>query len=300
MEKYDLIIIGAGPAGLTAAIYAARYKLNTLVIGELPGGMAGEASEIYNYPAYKKISGVDLIKNMTEQVKELGAEIKLGEVLDIRKEKEFTVITSKEKYSAKKIIIATGTERKRMNLEREEELKGKGINYCATCDAALYKNKVVGIVGGGDTALSAAVLLSKFAIKVYIIYRRDKFFRAEPSWVKEIEKNKKIIPMFNSNVTKLIGEKKLEEIEISEKGKKSNLKIDGLFFEIGFTPGTKLAEKLKVKMDERYIDVDKNHKTSVQGVFAAGDVTNNPLKQIITACAEGAIAANSAYNELRG
>lgn len=298
MEKYDLIIIGAGPAGLTAAIYAARYKLNTLIIGGIIGGLAGEASEIYNFPSHKKIKGFELVKNMIEQVKELGVKINIEEVTSIKKKEGFEVVTNKNKYFAKKIIIASGTKRKKMNIEREDELRGKGVNYCVTCDAALYKDKVVGVVGGGNTALSSATLLSRFAKKVYLSYRRDEFFRADPILVEEVKKDKKIEIIFNSNITKLIGDKKLEEVEIDKGGKKRKLKIDGLFLEIGFMPGSKLAEELNIKMDGNYIIVDKNQKTNINGVFAAGDVTNNPLKQIITACGEGAVAAKSAYNEL--
>lgn len=299
MTDYDLIIIGTGPAGLTASIYASRYNLKNLVVGELFGGLAGEASEIHNYPSYEKISGVELAMKMINHAKSLGGELKIGEVSEVKKNpKGFEVIIGKDKHNAKKIIIATGTFRKKPGLDREDELRGKGVNYCATCDAGLYKDKIVGVVGGGNSALSSAILLSKFAKEVYLIYRKDKFTRAEPSWVKEMEKNKKIKTIFNTNITKLIGEKKLEEIELTTNGKKKNMKVDGVFFEIGTIPGTKLAEQLGIKMEEKYIEVNKEMKTNVPGVFAAGDVTNNPLKQIITACGEGAVAAHGVYEEL--
>lgn len=293
ISKYDLIIIGTGPAGLTAAIYAARYKINFLIIGKLLGGLAGKTYEIHNFPSYKKIKGPELMTKMFNHVKKLGVEIKLEEVADIKK--GFEVITNKDKYLTKKIILATGSERKKLGIKREEKFVGKGISYCATCDAGFYKDKIVGVVGGGNSALTSALLLTEFAAKVYIIYRKDKFLKAEPILVKEVEKNKKINLMFNSKITKLIGEDKLEGIYLNENRK---LKLDGLFIEIGNILNIKLAEKLKIKTLNGEIIVDKKQKTNVDGVFAVGDITNNPLKQIITACGEGAVSANSVYEEL--
>ncbi|MFH1151877.1 MAG: FAD-dependent oxidoreductase [Nanoarchaeota archaeon] len=295
MDSYDLIIIGAGPAGLTAAVYAARYKLNILVIGKVPGGLMGEAHEVCNFPTYDKITGFELVKKMVEQVKKLDVEIKSEEVLDIKKSEGFQIVTGKNKYSAKKIIIATGSKRRSLGVEREEELTGKGLHYCATCDAGFYKDKIVGVAGGGDAALTAALLLSKFAKKVYIIYRRDKFLNAEPTWVEEVRKNKKIEPMFNSEIIELIGKDKLEKVKLKDN---REVVLDGLFVEIGGVPGCVIAEKLGVKMKNNYIIADKNQGTNADGVFAAGDVTDNPLKQIVTACGEGAVAGYSVYKEL--
>jgi len=296
--EYDLVIIGAGPSGLTAAIYAARYKLNTLVIGEQIGGLAAEAEEIHNFPSHKKITGIELIKKMREQVENLGVEIKNSYVNSIKKiDSQFLVKTSSTEYKAKKIILATGTKKRKLGLEQEDKFLGKGISYCATCDAAFFKNKIVGVVGGSNSAITAALLLSKFANKVYIIYRKNKFFRAEPKLVEEIEKNEKIKSIFNSNVTELIGENKLEGVKL-DNGDKLNL--DGLFIEIGSVPNLKLAEELGIELEENHIKVDKKQRTNIRGVFACGDVTNSPLKQIIVACAQGAIAANSAYEELKG
>ncbi len=299
MEKYDLIVIGSGPAGLTAAIYAARYKMKVLVIGKTPGGYAGIAHDITNFPSHEKITGAQLMIKILNQAKNLGAEIKSEEVVDIKKLKDFDVTTRKDKYSGKKIIIATGTDKKKLGLERENELIGRGISYCATCDAALYKNKITAVTGGGDSAISTAILLGKFAKKVYIIYKGSKFEKANPTLYSELKKNKNIEIIFNSSIERLIGKDQIEDIEIIKKGKKETLKIDGLFIEIGSVPGIGLAKMLSVKTENNYIDVDKRQKTNIDGVYAAGDVTNNPLKQIITACAEGAIAANTAYAELR-
>jgi len=293
---YDVIIIGAGPAGFSAAVYCSRYKLKTLVIGELPGGLAGEASEVWNFPSYEKISGFELVNKMFNQVKNLGVEIKMEIAEDIVKEKKnFKVVTNKGEYIGKKIIFATGSKRKKLGLAREEELTGKGVAYCATCDAGFYQDKIVGVIGGGNSALSAAVLLTKYAEKVYVFYRKGSFCKAEPSWIEDVKKNEKIEVIFSVNVVKLLGKENLEKVEL-DNGKK--IKLDGLFIEVGSIPQTKLAEKIGVKLDCENIEVDKEMKTNVDGVFAAGDVTNNPLKQIITACGEGAVAAYSAYGEI--
>ncbi len=298
MKTYDLIIIGTGPGGLTAAIYAARYKINVLVIGNTPGGTAATAHKICNYPGFYEISGPELMMKMIDQVKKLGVEIKQEEVIEINKKELFEIKTNKENYQGKKLIIATGSQRAKLGIEREEELEGKGISYCATCDASFYKNKIVGVIGGGNSALTAALLLAKFSSKVYIFYRRDSFFRAEKMWIEEVEKNNKIEPLFETIVTKLKGEKKLEEIEIEVKGERKELKIDGLFIEIGGISNLKLAKTLGVELDGNFIKVDKEQRTNIEGVFAVGDVTNNPLKQIITACGEGAIASFEAYKDL--
>ena len=291
--KYDLIIIGAGPAGLTAALYAARYKVDVLVIGILHGGTATEAHKVCNFPSYENVGGAELMLKMIKQVKNLGVEIKQEEVIEI--DRKFKVVTNKGEYSCKKIIIATGSKRMKLGVEREDELTGKGINYCATCDANFYKDKIVGVVGGGNATLTSALLLAKIAEKVYIIYRKDKFSKAEPMWVEDVKKEKKIFPIFNSEVQKLIGKKKLEEVKVSGNKK---IKLDGLFVEIGGISNIKLAKLLGIKLDRNYIKVDNEQKTNVEGVFAAGDVTNNPLKQIVTACGEGAVAGFSVFKEL--
>ncbi len=296
--KYDLIIIGAGPAGLTAALYAARYKVKTLVIGMLHGGTVTEAHRVCNFPSYENIGGVELMLKMIKQVKNLKVKIKQEEVININKKNLFKIVTNKGEYSSKKIIIATGSKRMKIGVKREDELTGKGINYCATCDAAFYKAKTVGVLGGGNAALTSALLLAKIAKKVYIIYRRDKFFRAEPMWVDDVKKEKKIVPVFNSEVLKLIGKNKLEEVEIEKDGKKEKIKLDGLFVEIGGISNIKLAKLLGIKIERNYIKVGKEQKTNVEGVFAAGDVTNNPLKQIVTACGQGAVAGFSVYKDL--
>jgi len=295
MKEYDLIIIGAGPAGLTSAIYATRYKLNVLVIGKLLGGLAGEAHQICNFPSYAKISGIELMNKIINQVKELNVEITAEEVYEIKKRKNFEIITNKSKYFSRAIILAMGSERKKLQLPREKEFTGKGISYCATCDGRFYKDKTVGVVGGGNAALTTALFLAEYAKKVYIIYKQSGFFRADPIWISKVKKNKKISCIFDSVVTSLNGKEKLEEIQINRAKK---LKIGGLFVEVGNVPNIELAEKLHIKLEGAYIQADKFQRTNIRGVFAAGDITNNSLKQIVTACSEGAIAAFSAYEEL--
>lgn len=297
MEKYDFVIIGSGPAGYSAAIYAARYKMNVLLIGEMPGGIAGSAHDIRNYPGFKQISGMELIMKMIEQVKNLKVPIKQDSVIDIEKTKQgFLIQTKKEKIIAKKILIATGTQRRELGILREKELTGKGISYCPTCDAGFYQNKIVAVVGGGDAALTAALLLAKFAKTVYIIYRKGEFSKAEGSWVDEVNKTKNIKVLFNEEIKEFLGKDKLEKIKL-----KSNkeLQIDGLFIEIGGTPNTKLAQRLNLELKEGSIIVDKNQETNVNGIFAAGDVSDRPFKQIICASGDGATACYSAFKQLR-
>ncbi|HDI03086.1 MAG TPA: FAD-binding protein [Candidatus Pacearchaeota archaeon] len=294
---YDLIIVGAGPAGLTAAIYAARYKLSCLVIAETIGGRAAEAFEIKNFPSYEKISGIELMEKIRKQTECLGVEIKNERVDKIKKEKGYFVVKTTEKdYLAKKIILANGLEKKRLGLEKEDKFLGKGVSYCAVCDAPFFKNKKVAVVGGSDSALAAASLLSRFANKVYIIYRKEKFFRAKPAMVEEVRKNKKIKAIFNVTVTKLLGEERLKAIELSNK---KRIAVDGLFVEIGASPNVELAKDLGIELENGYIKVDEMQRTNVKGVYAAGDITNRPLKQIITAAAQGAVAATTVYEELK-
>ncbi len=297
MNKYDLIIVGSGPAGLTAGIYSARYNLNFLVIGNLGGGTISEAHKVCNYPSQNNISGFELSQKMINHLKELGGEVKQEEVIQIKSEKnQFLVKTNKQEYLAKKIILATGRKKQKLNVKGEEEFLGKGVSYCATCDAAFYKDKTVAVVGGGNAAITAALLLAEHAKKVYIIYRKKSFFRAEPAWVKQLEKEKKIESLFNTEITEILGENSVIKVKLNNK---KDLKLDGVFVEIGFTPDETFSNMLKLKTEKGYIITDKKQKTNIKGVLAVGDATNNSLKQVITACAEGAIAATTAYEELK-
>lgn len=295
---YDLIIIGAGPAGLTAAIYAARYKLKAIVISKDIGGYAALANKICNFPSYKEIKGLELINKIAGQVKDLGVQIIYGEVVKIEKsEKGFVVSVNKKKYNTKKIIYAGGTAKIKLNVPDEEKFVGRGISYCATCDAPLFKNKIVAVSGGSDAALTAALLLSEYANKVYIIYKGEKFIKAEPSWIESVKREKKIEIIFNDQIAEIKGEDKVEGVKLKS-GK--FLKLEGIFVEIGSVPDINFISSLKIKKDEKgYIITDKAQKTNAEGLFAAGDITNNVLKQVISASAEGAIAAYSAYSEIK-
>jgi len=296
-EIYDLIILGAGPAGLTAAVYAARYKLKTLVIGTTNGGLLSEAYEVCNFPTYDRILGSELIRKMVDQVKKLNLEIKNDNIQTIgKKESQFILNSKTKQYKTKKLILAIGTERLKLNAPGEKEFLGRGVSYCATCDAAFFKDKTVAVVGGSDAALTAALLLAEHAKKVYIIYRQKEFFRGDPTWIEQVKKNKKIEPIFNSEITEIKGSKTVEST-ILNTGKE--LKLDGVFIEIGSKPCDNLPKSLGVKTDNKcYIITDKEQKTNIEGIFAAGDTTNNHLKQAITACGEGAVAAFSAYLEI--
>ncbi len=299
-KDFDLIIVGAGPAGYTAAIYATRYNLSTLILAESFGGLASDASTVENYPGFPSISGFDLMEKFRAHALKLGANIKQASVVKIDKnDLGFVVSTnSGEEFTAKAVILALGTRRRHLNIPGEDKFSGKGVSYCATCDAAFYKDKVVGVVGGSDSAAQAALLLARYASKIYIIYRRDKL-RAEPSYIEQIEKNPKIEVLYNVNVKELLGNDKLEEA-VLDNGQK--LKLDGLFVEIGGIPSTELAKTVGVAVNERgFIIVNSGMETNVEGVYAAGDVTtgSNGMEQIITACAEGAIASESAYKFIR-
>jgi len=301
MTKYDLIIIGAGPAAYTASIYASRYKLRHIVVGEKLGGLAIETDKICNFPSEEEISGINLIKKMEKQVKNLKINILNSKIIDIKETEDgfYSTTENEEKINSKTVLLATGTKSRKLEINDENKFIGRGISYCATCDALFYQNKNVAVIGGSDSAQVASLYLSKIAKRVYQIYRKDKL-RGDPTWIEQIKKNKKIDVIYNNNVQKLMGDKTLDGIILERpyQGNKS-LKIDGLFVKIGSTPNGLLPNKLKLDQDKQgYINVDNSQQTSLRRVWAAGDVTtaSNKFKQIITACSEGAIAAESIFN----
>jgi thioredoxin reductase (NADPH) len=302
IKEYDVIVLGAGPGGLTAGIYASRYRLKVLILSKNLGGMMNYAEVVENYPGFTG-SGMELAEKFTEQARKFGCEILQQGIVDIGKEKtgRFIVQTSENRtFKAKSIIIASGTERRKLHVKGEENLLGKGVSYCAICDAPLFKGKVVAVIGGRNSAAHAALLLAKYAVKVYIVYRRDKL-RCDELLLEEVKKQNNIEVIYNALPSEIHGKDKVEKLVIEVRGKKQEMPLDGIFIEIGGVPITSLAEKVGIKIDDRgYIIVDKDMRTNVDGVFAAGDVTQNSLKQIITAAAEGAIAANSANRFLKG
>ncbi|TKJ17705.1 hypothetical protein CEE44_04195 [Candidatus Woesearchaeota archaeon B3_Woes] len=298
---YDLIIIGGGPAGLSAAVYAARFNLKAIVISELIGGYMMESPQICNYPSYTIINGVELTNNMKEQVKSLNIEMIEEEVVKVEKtkEKEFLVKTkSNKEFKSKTILLAVGTKKRKLNIKGEEDFAGKGISYCATCDGPLFKDKIVAVVGGSNSAAVSALLLSQFAKEVHIFYRKQKL-RADPYWTEKIDKAKNIKVHYNMVLEEIKGEKIVKKIKTDD-GKE--MEVGGVFIEIGSIPSTALPKSLGVKLDDKdCIIVDKTQKTNIDGIYAAGDITtgSNKMRQIVTACAEGAVAAESTYNSLK-
>ncbi len=303
---YDLIIIGAGPAGLTASIYASRYKINHLVIGEIPGGLITEAHNVCNFPGENEISGFELMEKFQKHAKDLGGEIlSMEKIIKIEKDNEiFQLMTQSQKtFSAKNILIATGTKHRKLGLEEEIKYLGKGVAYCATCDAMFFKEKIVGVVGGGNSALTAALYLAEVAQKVYLIARGDSF-NGEVVWIDQVKNNPKIEIVYNSAVSKLQGEERLESIELKntkDENKISNLDLAGLFIEIGTEPDVVLLDQLSLELDKGYVIVDREQKTNIPGVWAAGDITTNSasFRQVITSCSEGAVASYSIFSHLQ-
>jgi len=299
---YDLVIVGSGPAGLTAAIYAARYTLNTLVIGSSPGGQVAESGRIENYPGFLRIDGVELTRRMVEQAESLGVETVRGEVIGVKQQSGgFAVAINGEVYEARSVVLATGVEPRKLGVPGEGELIGKGVSYCALCDAPLYKGKTVAMIGGGDSALDGALELAEHAAKIYLIHRRDEF-RAKPDFVARARAHSKIEFILGNSVTQIDGEDSVTSVTLARPFRgESTLAVDGVFIEIGYIPDRSLAEGLGLRLDEvGYVVVSEDMSTSVAGVFAAGDITtgSNNMKQIVTACAEGAIAAQAAYRYL--
>jgi thioredoxin reductase (NADPH) len=304
-QMYDTLIIGAGVTGLAAAMYAGRLNLKTIVLGtasttELPiGGVITLTDTVENYPGFKHLTGQELAEKLEQHAREYNIEIKEEKAADISKHNKlnyFIIKTEKSSYHAKTIIFATGAKWKELPMKGAEEFKSKGVHYCALCDGALYKDKTISVIGGSDSAAKEALLLSQFGKKVYIIYRKDKI-RAEPINAKLIEKNKKIEIITNTNVVEISGDKFVNKaiLDKAYNGSKE-LKVDGIFGAIGHIPLSDLAVKLGVKInDKKEIIVDRESKTNVKGIFAAGDVIDLEFKQAITGVAEGVVAAHSAY-----
>lgn len=297
----DVIVIGAGPAGLTAALYLKRAGKNVIVFEAVSyGGRIINAKEIENYPAIKNISGFDYATNLYNQVKDLGVEIKFEKVTNIKNENnKKIVITSNGEYECKKVIIATGVENRKLGLPNEEEWIGKGISYCATCDGAFYKNKIVAVNGGGNTAIMDALELSEYCEKVYLIYRNNEL-RGEQIRQDKLKEKNNVKIIYDTNITALLGNDKLESIELTNKntGSITNLEVSGLFIAIGQIPSNKIFEHI-VKMDDNgYILGDDNCHTNIEGIYVAGDTRKKDYRQLTTAVSDGTIAALTAIREL--
>lgn len=293
---YDIIIIGAGPAGMTAAIYARRADKKTLVLeASSYGGQIINALEVENYPAISNISGFDFATNLYEQAKNFGTDFIFEKAIEIKNKKKYKeVITTKNKYKAKAIIIATGANNRKLGIPNESEFLGKGVSYCATCDGAFYQNKVVAVQGGGNTAILDALYLADIAKVVYLIHRREEF-RAEESLVKKLKEKENIKYVLDSTVTKLNGVEKLNCIEITNRNsEKEEIEVDGLFIAIGQVPETKNFSKLMDVDEAGYFQANENCHTNVDGIFVAGDTRSKSLRQLVTATCDGAISATEA------
>ncbi len=298
---FDIAVIGAGPAGLTAGIYAARANKKVIVFEALtPGGQIINTSKISNYPAAPGITGPEFGRILTKQAEDLGVRIEYEEVVEIEKDDGvFRIIYPADgvmgAYQARSVIIATGTTPRKLNIPNEEKYEGEGISYCATCDGAFYKDKVVAVNGGGNSALHEALYLSDIADKVYLIHRRDEF-RADGALVDKVKSKDNIELVLNANISKLSGEKKLESIELDTG---DTITVDGLFVSIGRVPNThNLIDGLEL-VEGGYAKADENCHTNIPGIFVAGDVRDKTVRQLVTATSDGAIAATEAINYLK-
>lgn len=304
MEKFDLLILGAGPASFSASIYALRYNLTTAIIGGVAGGLMMESHKICNWPGEPAIIGYELAGKMQKHAEGLGAKliIDLAETVE-KVDNLWKVVTkSGKEYWAKTIIYALGTEHKHLNIPAEEKFKGRGVTYCATCDAMFYRGKKTAVVGGGNGAMTAALYLADICPEVYLIVR-GRELKGEVVWMNEVKKKENIKVIFENNVVDLAGADRLEKIILDNgvNGEKE-IMVEGLFVEIGLAPNTHLFKTMGGELDDwSRIKVNADMSTNLSGVFAAGDVTNgsNGFRQILTAAAEGSIAADSAYNYIK-
>ncbi len=302
-ELYDVFIIGAGPAGLSAALYSARLGLKAVVVGEEIGGALTDAGEVDDYPAVMAVQGPDLAKRFEEHVRKYGVPIVRDKVVKVFKEgNEYRVsLLDGVTYRAKTVIVAVGSRRRKLGVPGEDEFSGRGVSYCAPCDAPLFKGKKVAVVGGGNAALQAALLLTVYSPRVYLIHRRDEF-KAFPIYVKKVVSHPRIVRIMNSEIKRVGGGKSVEWVEILDKRSNSlrRLDVEGVIVEIGSEPPRDFLKEIGLKLDEKgYVIIGPGQETNLPGVYAAGDCTAGPHKkkfdQVVTAAAEGAIAALSAY-----
>lgn len=302
METRDLVIVGAGPAGLTAGLYAARAAIDTVLIErEMPGGQAATTEQIENYPGFPGgISGSELSIKMAEQAKEFGCEIVYSDVENIeREENAFRIKHLNGEIIAKSVIVATGAKPIMLGIKGEQEFHGRGVSYCATCDGAFFRDKKVAVIGGGNAAVEEAIFLTKFASKVYLIHRRDKLRAAKIAQKKAFD-NPKIEFVWNSVLEEIKGNQTVEKVIIKnvKTGKSSELSVDGVFVFIGTQANSDLLKGL-VDLDERgYVIAGEDTVTKVPGLYVAGDLRKKPMKQVVTAAADGAVAAMQAERYL--
>jgi thioredoxin-disulfide reductase len=299
---YDLIIIGSGPAGMTAGIYAIRREMKVLIIGKEVGGQMVWASEIENYPGFKKIGSFELINKFKEQTVNFGVEMKDDEVKQIERTDEgnFLLYTNKEKFEAKTVLVAMGLSPRRLAVKGEIEFNGKGVSYCANCDGPFFKNKKVAVVGGGNSALDAAEVLSKIASQVYLIHHNDNL-KAFDTLIAEVKSRSNIEIILNSDIKDIIGGNKVEHITVfnNKTNKEREIELDGVFIEVGRIASTDLISELADRNEKNQIIVSRKMETKTPGLYAAGDVTDCEFKQITVATGQATIAALSAYQYLQ-
>ena len=297
-KSYDVIIIGGGPGGYTAALYAARANLSTLVIEKFaPGGQMATTDIVENYPGFVEgINGFELGMQMKKGAERFGVKTKLAEVLSVELEGEVKLVhTKKATFEAKTVILALGASPRELGLANERELRGRGVSYCATCDGSFYRDKTVAIVGGGNTAVADAIFLAKICKKVYLVHRRDEL-RASKTYMEALENTENIEFVWSSVVTEVIADQFVSGVKVKSRKDDSEREIacDGVFVAIGNVPNTDLI-KGQVELDEAgYVPADETTKTNIPGVFAVGDMRAKPLRQIVTAVADGAVAAKFA------
>jgi len=299
---YDLIIVGSGPAGMTAGIYAVRREMKTLIIGKEVGGQMVWASEIENYPGFEKISSFELINKFKQQTLNFGVEMRDDEVKQIEKTENgnFLLHTNRETFEAKTVIIAMGLSPRRLAVNGEIEFNGRGVSYCANCDGPFFKNKKVAVIGGGNSALDAAEVLSKIASQVYLIHHSASF-KAFDTLVAEVGTRQNIEVILNNDVKAIAGDKKVEKIIIVDKAtnKEREIELDGVFIEVGRIASTDLVADFVDRNEKHQIIVNSKTETKTPGIYAAGDVTNCEFKQITIAMGQATIAALSAYQYIQ-
>lgn len=296
----DIIIIGAGPAGLTAGIYAARAGKSSIILeSDFFGGQIATSPEVENYPSIKKISGFELANNMVEQAASLGVEMDIDRITALTSEADgsFTLSGENGQYKAKSVIIACGAKNRQLGLAKEKEFIGSGVSYCALCDGAFFKNKIVAVNGGGNTALEEAIYLTNHCTKVYLIHRRDEF-RGEDKLVKLLMTKDNAEIILDSEVVELMGEDRLTGIKVKNKKTEElrEITLDGLFIAIGKAPDSKYLSDMIVLDENGYIIADEDCKTKIEGVFVAGDCRTKTVRQLTTATADGTVASVGAVN----
>ena len=294
---YDIIILGGGPTALGCAIYAARFALDLLVIGKVYGGLIASTHVVENYPGITSVSGTELMDKFRDHINSLNIPFITDEVRTIEKEGNYFILHSFfMSFKARAVVLATGSERKKLYIPGEEKFTGKGVSYCATCDGIFFKDKTLCVIGGSDSAAKEALFLSQHAKKVFIIYRGEEI-RAEPINKKRVYNNDKIEIIYNTNVVEIKGEESVTTVVFDNS---KEFEVDGVFIEVGSVPNSEIAKNLGVKVNEKNeILINRKSETNIPGIYAAGDVADAPFKQAITGVAEGVIAAYSAFDYIK-